>query len=229
MSAPRARARRLGRALVALARERLGASSLARFGRGGAIAIASGYAVVAVVLRAADGPAAPLAGLVASAAPSIAWIGAGSIALAAAHDRAAVDRRDGIALLAGSRGASSEALAAARVVAAMIAIGRGVGLPLIGLALLVAAIAGSASGAARGLAVTLAALVFSAICGVTLGAVAAACGSLGARRGRSFFVAVVVVPWLLADLAGLGAWSLPGALGAALDTAMRLAGAGPLA
>jgi hypothetical protein len=62
------------------------------------------------------------------------------------------------------------------------------------------------------------------VAGVTLGGLGAACGRVGHAQGRWLLVAAVVGPWMLADLAGHGAWSIPGALGAVLDFALGARG-----
>jgi hypothetical protein len=128
-----------------------------------------------------------------------------------------VDRREGVEALAASRGISPAALDSARALAAMSAVGLAVGLPLAGLSLLEAALAGRGAMMLHRLGVGLGALLFAAVAGVTLGGAGAVCGRLGRGRGRWLLAMVVLAPWLLADLAGHGAWSIPGALDATLD------------
>jgi hypothetical protein len=72
-------------------------------------------------------------------------------------------------------------------------------------------------------------VIVAVVAGVTLGGAGAVCGRIGRARGRWLLLAVIVGPWVLADLAGHGAWSIPGALGAVVDFvlgARHLAGAG---
>lgn len=217
----RAAERRSG--LVALARERLRRTWMAQLGAVLAWGATLVLAVVAAVLRVADGPSATLSVLVVMAAPWVAWLAAGPVALAAADDRARTDRRDGVLALAASRGATPGGLERARVAAAIQSVTSATALPLVGLALFVTAIGGT-SAALKHLAATLLAAVFALACGVTLGGVAAACGRIGERRGRLLFLTVVLGPWMILDLVGRGAWSIPGALGALLDLGVRLAG-----
>ncbi|UQA55718.1 hypothetical protein [Polyangium aurulentum] len=209
-----------------LVRTRLARTREARLGFFAGLATAAVFAVMAAALRAGDGPSAPLEGIVELGAASIAWAAATPTALAAARNRGAHDRADGIEALAATRGIHARGLEAARAVAAMMQIARTLGIPLVGLALLTAALAGSFRGAlARiGLAVWLA--VFAAIAGVTLGSLATLCSRFGGRRGRLLLAVVVVVPWMLAALADSTVYSIPGALGAVLSFAFELAGGG---
>jgi hypothetical protein len=71
----------------------------------------------------------------------------------------------------------------------------------------------------------LGAVAFAVIAGVTLGGLGAICGSLGRARGRWLLFAAVFGPWVLADMAGHGGWSIPGALRAVLDFSARSLGA----
>ena len=214
-------------ALIALGRDRLRRTGAARFGTISALIVAVAFAMIALFLRVADG-VAWFPGLIETAAHWITWLAGGWVALAAAHDRPGADRADGLESLVASRGASLEALAASRVLAAMIQVAVAIGRPVAALALFTAAITGTFEMALRHLGFVLAVLVFAAIAGVTLGGVASACGRIGGARGRSLFAAVVIGPWLLADLAGRGAWSIPGALRAVLSFALRLAASGSL-
>ena len=92
--------------------------------------------------------------------------------------------------------------------------------------LLTAALAGHGGVALHRLALGVGAAGFAVVTGVTLGAVGSACGRVGRARGRWLLAAVVVGPWMLADLVGHGAWSIPGALGAVLDFALGARSAG---
>lgn len=214
------------RGAIALSRVRL------RQATGGRLALVLGalvamiFAGIAIVLRVSDGADAPLAGLVATAAEWIAWLAGAPIALAAARDRQAIDRAEGIEALAAGRGVSAGALASARVLAAMIEVARAIGVPLCAIALIAAGLAGSGRVALFRVAVALGAAAFAMIAGVTLGGIAAACGRFGRARGRLLFATVILGPWMLADLAGRPAWSIPGALSAVLSFAMRAGGSG---
>jgi hypothetical protein len=218
------RARRR-RGLVALARARLREATAGRIGRLAAVLVVLCFGIIAVALRVTDGGEAHLEGLVPSAARWIAWLAGAPLCFAAAADRRLSDRRDGIDALAAARGFSSASLESARALAAMMETARALAVPLAGLSLLVAALSGSARLLLVRAGLLIGALAFALIAGMTLGAVASACGRLGRARGRWLLVAVVLGPWVLADLAGHGAWSIPGALDAFLDFALRAGGA----
>ncbi|MFT3768629.1 MAG: hypothetical protein QM820_24550 [Minicystis sp.] len=211
---------------VALARAQLRASRRARAARIGAWLVVIGFAGVAVVVRAGDGAEASLSGVVARAAYWVVWLAGAPLALAAAEDHGAVDRRDGVQALAAMRGVSAAGLGSARVLAAMAEIASTMGVPLFLLALLTAGLAGRAGAAMYRVGVGVGAVAFAVVAGVTLGGLGAACGRIGRSRGRWLLAAVVLGPWLLADLAGHGAWSIPGALGAVLDFALGARSAG---
>jgi len=207
---------------VALARARLRATGGWRVARASVWMVTAGFAVVALVLRIADGSDAALGGLIVAAAHAVTWLAGAPLALAAARDHRSADRRDGVLALAAARGVSSQSLASARVIAAMAEIAAAVGLPVLLLALLTAALSGRAAAALDRVALGLGAVGFAIVAGVTLGGLGSACGRVGGARGGWLLFAVVVAPWLLADLAGHGAWSIPGALGAVLDFALRV-------
>lgn len=211
---------------VALARARLRRRGGVRIARASAWLLAIGCGAAAVALRAHDGPDVSLVGLVSVAAHGIAWISGAPIALAAAEDHRAADRREGVLSLAAARGVSSSGLAAARVLGAMAEIATAIGGPLVALSLLTAGLAGRAAAAAHGIGIALGVALFALVAGVTLGGIGAACGRAGGGRGRWLLAAIVIGPWVLADLAGNSALSIPGALNAALDFALRARSAG---
>jgi hypothetical protein len=206
---------------VALARARLRETGGARAARAGAWSVTLTFAAIAVGLRLTDGANAALSGVVASAAPWVAWLAGVPLSLAAADDARTADRRDGVLALAAARGFGPSGLGSARALAAMIEIARAIAVPLVALALLTAALAGRAGAALDRIGHGAGAALFAIVAGVTLGGVGAACGRVGGARGRWLLVAVVIGPWMLADLAGRGAWSIPGALGAVLDFTVR--------
>jgi hypothetical protein len=218
-----ARARRRG--VVALARAQLRRSGGGRVATvlGGLLVV--GFAVAVLLLRAADGGDARLEGLVGTAARWTAWLVGAPIAGAAAEDRRSRNLRDGIDALAAARGFSVQSREAALVLGAMIEAASAIGVPLVALALLTAAVAGSLELAIARLGLALAAFSFAVVAGVTLGGLGATCGVLGRSRGRLLLVALVIGPWILADLTGYRALSIPGALAAALDFALGGAGA----
>lgn len=210
-----------GRGLIALAARRLRASTGGTIATLAAIPVVLAFAGIAVALRSVDGSLAPLSGLVPTAARWLAWVVAAPLALAAARDRRLLDRREGLDALAAGRGFSASALEAARALGAMTTITTAIGVPLIVLALFTAALAGSVRLAVARLGLAVLAALFAVIAGVTLGGLASLCARAGRARGRLLLFAVVAGPWMLADLLGHGAWSIPGALAAVLDFTLR--------
>ena len=139
------------------------------------------------------------------------WIALAPLVLSLANDPVGADRRSGFEVLALSRGHVGVQLAGARVIASSTELALRL-LPAVVVALLIAVLGRSWSlfrVAAGGLG-------FAIVAGVTLGLVANVCGALGAKRGRWLLLAVVLIPWALAEMFHLPGWSLPGALGAAL-------------
>ncbi len=202
---------------VALARARLRSSGGGRAARISAVIIFIGFAIAAAVLRSSEGPEAALSSLVGSAARWLGVLAASPVAFATAEDRGARDRADGIDALVASRGVSPGGLESARVVAAMTEIARVIAVPLIALAVLVAAMAGRVSTVLNRLSLVGGALGFAIVTGVALGGLGALVGRASGKRGRTVLFAVLILPWILGELAGHSSWSLPGALGALVD------------
>ena len=167
--------------LVALCRARLAGTRGGRFGRVFATIVTGGFAAVAVNLRVNHRPDASLSGLTLGAAPWITLVSGGALAFAAAEDRAAADRREGIEALVAARGFSPASLEAARVLAAMSAVATAIGAPLALLALLTALLAGRAAAVIHGAGVGLGALGFALVAGVTRWEARAPC--VGASGG----------------------------------------------
>jgi hypothetical protein len=216
----------IGAPLVELCRARLARSRIARLGLVSAWGTTLVFAVMAIALRAGDGVDASFGGLVVQATRIVAWVAGGSVALAAAADRASLDRRDGIETLAAVRGASPLALAAARALATMIQVARAILGPALSLAALAVILSGTVFVALSQLGVAAAVAVFAVVTGVVVGAAADVCARLGRRQGRWLLLAVIVAPWIAADIAGRSAWSIPGALSALLELAVRLLSGG---
>jgi hypothetical protein len=224
-SEPIARAsRRLLRNAVALARARLRATGGGRLGVAAAIGVTVIYGGMMIVLRVEDGAGSALDGPLRAAGAALAWAAAGPIALAAARDRVAADRSDGVEALAAARGVPPRALHGVRAVAAMREITGVIAIPSAALAIGAALLSGSIASALRHLAVGAGVVAFAAVCGATLGLLASISGRVAGRRGRTLLAAIVLIPWAIADLAGSAAWSVPGALGAFLSFAAGAAG-----
>lgn len=230
MGPPRPTARALRtqafRAAVDLSRARLAASGSGRFARWTAIAIVVVAFVIALSLRMNDGPAASVGGLLRKAAGAIAWLSGGALALAASRDVASADREEGVEALVAARGVSASLLGAARTLGATSQIGWTIGLPPALLALATAGLAADVPSALRRVAAAFALLAWGAVAGVTLGALAAACARFFRRRGATALAVLVIGERLVADSLGFGAWSVPGALQAALTLLLGATGVG---
>ncbi|MBK8258716.1 MAG: hypothetical protein IPK82_39420 [Polyangiaceae bacterium] len=228
--APRHRARALRtqafRVTAALCRARLSASGQGRFARFIAGAIAVGAIAIAISLRADDGPAVPMGGLLRKTAGTLAWICGGALALAAARDSRAADRSDGIDALVAARGITSNLLAGARTLAASTQIGFTVGVPAALVAIATAGLAADVSSALRRIAAAFALLAWGGITGVVLGSLAALSARFFGNRGPTALVAIVIGERIAVEALGLGAWSIPGLLRAALSLLLGLTGVG---
>lgn len=214
------------RAAADLCRARLAASGSGRFARGIAIFVVTFALVVALSIRFADGPAAPMGGLLRKTAGALAWLSAGALALAAARDGAAADRADGLEALVAARGVSATLLGAARTMGATTQIGWIVGVPSAIFALFTACLAADVPSAMRRVAAALSLLAWGAVVGVTLGVLAAVCARLFRRRGPTALAVIVLGERLIADALGFGTWSVPGALKAALSLLLSVTGVG---
>jgi hypothetical protein len=113
-----------------------------------------------------------------------------------------------------SRGGSSAGLAIARLVAAMTTIARALAIPTLAVALAALGTWTPGEGLGRLARGLLCAALFALSGGVVLGSAASLCERALFRRGRSLLLALVLVPWILADLVGRPGLSIPGALDA---------------
>lgn len=226
MAIARPTARSAFQARVALCRERLRSAGLAQLGRVGAWGVALALGGVAIVSRLGEPLGLDARGLVAEAACASFWVAALPIALAAADDRARVDREEGIALLVASRGGSIDGLAIARLVAAMGSVAIALALPTFAVALAALGTWSPGEGFGRLARGLLAAGLFALSGGVVLGSAASLCERAALRRGRSLLFGLVLVPWILADLVGRPSLSIPGALDALVSLSLGV-GRGP--
>ncbi|WP_245677828.1 hypothetical protein [Chondromyces crocatus] len=207
------------RAAVALGRERLGRTRGGRFGLFAAMGVALGQGALLALLQDGTSAAPALDGTLRSAAQWLAWMGAGPLALAAANDRPGADRSEGIEVLAASRGTYPATFHAAQTLAAMQMVALVIAAPVLLLALLGAGLSSTPAGAMRALGLGGGVLAFAVTTGILLGGLASISGRIAGPRGRSLLAAIVLVPWILADLAGNARWSIPGALDAFLSLA----------
>lgn len=211
---------------AALARSRLAQSTLSRIGFVSGMSLALSLVVFAIVVRASDGPSAPLDGLIDVGAGSITCVAAAPTTLAAASDRRTADREGGIEALSAMRGIHVAHLELARTYAAMVHITRTTALPLVTLALSIAAMASTLSLAAQRIGVMLGLVGFAAMVGVVLGSMAALSARVGGRRGKLVVSTVVLLPWLVGGFFGRGTYSIPGALDAALSLILDIGSQG---
>jgi hypothetical protein len=226
LASARARRTTAFRATVDLVAARLGRTSAGRLAKVVAAVVAVGMFGVAVVLRAEDGPGAQVGGLLRGAAAAIAWLSGGALAMAAARDAEAADRAEGIEALVAARGVGAGLLRGARTLGATAQIARSVGVPLAVLALGTAALAGDVPSALRRVAAALALLAWGGVAGVTLAAFAAASVRLFGKRGPTALVLFVLGERAVAEALGAAAWSVPGALNAALGLLLGVTGVG---
>ncbi|MBK9258807.1 MAG: hypothetical protein IPM54_03110 [Polyangiaceae bacterium] len=190
------------------------------------MSLALSLAVFAIIVRASDGPTAPLDGLIDAGAASIACVAAAPTTLAAATDRRTADREGGIEALSAMRGLHVAHLDLVRTYAAMMHIARTTALPLVTLAIAIAALASSAGMALRRVGIALGLLAFSLIVGVVLGAAASLSARVGGRRGKLVVSAIVLLPWIVGELFGRSIYSIPGALSAALSLILDIGSLG---
>lgn len=223
---PRAQRTRAFRVAVELCRARLAATRSGRFARGAALSMIGIAFVIALSIRAVDGPAAPVGGLLRKTAIAIAWISGGLLTLAAAKDSAAADRADGIEALVAARGVGASLLRMARTLGATSQIARTIGFPLAAFALGTAALASDVPSAVRRVIAAVLLLAWGVVVGVTLGALAALSARLFGARGPSALVTIVLGERIVAGALGLAAWSVPGALDAVLSLVLGATGVG---
>lgn len=202
---------------VALSRARLARSTLCRVGFISGMSLAAAMATVGILVRAFDGASFPLDGLIDTSAASISVVAAGPTMLAAATDRRTADREGGIEALVAMRGIHASQLDLVRAYAAMLQIARTTALPLVTLALTLAALASTASIALHRMGIALGLAAFAIVVGVALGSVATLSARVGGRRGKLTVSAIVLLPWLVGELFDRGTYSIPGALSALLS------------
>jgi len=195
---------RRDRAVIALCRRRLNGRLGARL----SWVLGVGGALVVLGLVVVGGESLGTRELIVRGVRWIAWLAAPPIALAAAGAPAERDRADGVDVLVRMHGVSDRRLGVARGVAAMVEVSYRLGLPAVALCLSVVMV-----GAAWPLLGMLPGLVlFAGWGGLVLGGLGAACGHFGGARGRSLLLAVVLVPWVVADAWGVPGVSIPGAV-----------------
>ena len=193
-----------------------GALALGRHGVGGRLGAHLGTALaiaVALVYGFAASTGLELAaesnrGLVAGSLRWAAWVGAGPVALAAARG----DGDRGLPALAKLAGIDPTQQALGRALAAALAMTLRIAAPALVVCLAGAIRFPSVGWGALALGASAAAIVIGAV----IALVAVGCARIAPERGRSLFVAVVLLPHVVSRGAAEG-WSLPGILGAVID------------
>jgi len=148
------------------------------------------------------------------------WFAIGPMALSIAGLSPSRGRAEGLEALAIIRGNSPGQLAAGRKLAAMSTVAARLGLFSVLMCLLVAAVSWQGWGSLllRGAHL----VAFALVCGVVIGGIAALCAEYAGRYGRVALLAVVLIPWVIADVVNRPVFSLPGALDGLLATLVAL-------
>lgn len=196
----------------------------ARFARWMAGLVALGFVIGTLGARAVSGPGAIDADLAVGAARLAAWVAAGPLLLGAAQGRSLALRLEGRELVGALVGASERSLVAARALAVALGAALLVALPSTLAALSVLGASTSGAAAWERARVLVALWPFAFVTGALLGPLAVACDRLAATRGRSLFVGLVLLPFVVADPLGFGQLSVPGLLEAVLDLGLWLVG-----
>jgi len=205
---------------------RLRASGWWRFARTVGVVLAVLH-TAAVIVLATNGLGHQVHSVVTRVAVLTAWFGGAAVAWWNAGNPAAADHAHGIDLLARVHGIRPQTLAFGRLcapglrVAALILL---MSSPVLGASL---ASAASLNIAAWRLASVLPLVAFALSVGVVAGPIAATCGWLSPRHGRSLLFAMLVVPWSLDGmLSGSRACtrSITGMLGFVADLVTKMGG-----
>ena len=204
------------RTLVTLLRHTLGRSwgiRVARFYAGLlSLGVMTAVGLSAGGLGANDGALS----LVARSAAMLVWIPGAACALALARPAKDASLAQGIAALAASHGFDARRLARAEMVASVRLLAEVILAPLVlmGFFVFVIMARGGLVAMARPL---LGSILFGLVAAIVLGLVTSICRSWGGERGRSWLAAVVLGPWLVAEVALSGRLapyvSIPGLLG----------------
>jgi hypothetical protein len=206
----------MSRALVLLLRGALARRWGVRAARIYALLVTISFTAVIWILARRFGPDMTTVSLVARASGILTWVAGGIAALALAVPPKDGALSLGITALASSRGLDDRTIARAEMLATIRLLAEVIVVPVAGIAIFVSLIAagGHLDG---GLWPLLGSVLFGAVAAGVLGAVTALCRRWGGARGRSLLVAVVLVPWVLADLllptSSAELLSIPGLLG----------------
>lgn len=212
---------RAERALVRLVRESLSRRWGVRGARIYAAIVSLGVSATIWLVARRYGPDGTALSLVARAAAMLTWIAGGLATLALAAPSKDTALIDGIVALASARGLGNEALARAGMIATVRLLVEVIVVPIIAIGVFVFAFVagGSIESAFWPIA---GAVVFGVVAAIVLGAAASSCQRWGGAQGRSWLMAIVLLPWLLADTIASGRvapyLSIPGLLGRVWET-----------
>jgi hypothetical protein len=192
-------AARAERDLVRLLRVALGRGFAIRGARFYGFFVAIGFAAAIWVASRGYGLDATAVALVAQASSVLVWVAGGIASLGLSAPPKDEPFRQGILALAWSRGLDEGTTDRAEVVATIRLLGEVIAVPILALDLfVVAAVAAGPIG--RDGWPLLGALGFGIVAAIVLGLVASGCRKWGAARGRAWFLVVMFLPWLLAEL-----------------------------
>lgn len=194
--------------MVSLCRQRI----RRRFGARLAWLLALSVALVFGAIGAGADAGTDASVLLGNAMRWLCWVGAGPLVASVALSPRARDRQDGVVALVARHGVAEPRLATGRFIAAATETTLRVLVP----ALLACAMIAAAGRLHAGPVLVAGVLATSLLAGASLGALGASCGLWGGERGRLVLVALVVLPWAVADQWSMPALSVPGALDAAI-------------
>jgi hypothetical protein len=204
------------RTLVSLLRRSLGRSWLVRAARFYAGLLSVGVLATIALSAGHLGANTGSLSLVARSAAMLAWIPGAACALALARPPKDESLARGIAALAAAHGFDTRRLARAETVASIRLVAEVILVPLLVVCFFVFAILvrGGLAATARPLAGS---IVFGAVAALVLGLVASLCRLWGREQGRPWLAAIVLGPWIVAEVALSGRVasyaSIPGLLG----------------
>jgi hypothetical protein len=160
-----------------------------------AIGVFLGYALAILLARGSDRRAL-IQGFVHAALVSLSWAVGALAALGAAQASTVPSASDPLTALAVGRGYSARALLGARTLSTAVRVARWVGLPGV---LLVLVGLGRGATLLWALAVAPAVIVYASALGLTVALLALFCAEFAPRRPRLMLIALVLVPYLIAQ------------------------------
>lgn len=215
--------------LSRLLAERLALTGWGKFARFASVTLAFVFVASVIALRISEGPRAATASLQTSAARWSLWAVAMTVALAASHRRTIADRRDGFELLADMNGLGGGSQLLARAAAGFWLSLRLMLLPCVSVGIASLAVSGTGEIAFDRARVLAAVTGYALVVSLVLPPLAAVFESLSPKRGRTVFIAALLVSAALAELTNDPMFSVLGWLGASLRALLSALGAGRFA